>query len=89
MNADWTPHSHYAALDRASDHHDVVVVDRSGALALEFRFAHTATGWAEFTEKMQPFAGVPLALETSSGPAVDQLLVERQLDFPSTTTKIP
>jgi transposase len=73
-NNDWTKHAHFAALDWASDHHDVVIVDHSGAIAAEFRFAHTAAGWAEFTEKMQPYAGAPLALETSSGPAVDQLL---------------
>ena len=74
MNTDWTKHTHFAALDWASDHHDVVVVDRSGALVAEFRFAHTADGWAHFTQTMQPFAGCPLVLETSSGPAVDQLL---------------
>lgn len=73
-NSHWTQHTHFAALDWASDHHDVVVVERSGALVAEFRFAHTAAGWAEFTAKMQPFVGAPLALETSSGPAVDQLL---------------
>ena len=73
-NNDWTKHTHFAALDWASDHHDVVIVDRSGAIAAEFRFAHTAAGWAEFTAKMKPYAGAPLALETSSGPAVDQLL---------------
>ena len=74
MNNDWTKHAHYAALDWAKDHHDVVVVDHSGVITAEFRFAHTAEGWAEFTKKMAPFAGAPLALETSSGPAVDQLL---------------
>ncbi|GDY22282.1 IS110 family transposase [Verrucomicrobiota bacterium] len=74
MNTNWTTHPHFAALDWASDHHDVVVVDHTGARAAEFRFAHTAAGWAEFTEQMQPFTGAPLALETSSGPAVDQLL---------------
>lgn len=74
MNTNWTNHSHFAALDWASDHHDVVVVASTGALVAEFRFAHTATGWAEFTAKMKPFVGAPLALETSSGPAVDQLL---------------
>lgn len=71
---DWHQHPHFAALDWASDHHDVAIVDHTGALVAEFRFAHTAAGWAEFTEKMQPYAGAPLALETSSGPAVDQLL---------------
>ncbi len=74
MNTHWNQHSHFAALDWASDHHDVVVVASTGAFVAGFRFAHTAAGWAEFTEKMQPFAGSPLALETSSGPAVDQLL---------------
>jgi transposase len=74
MNTNWIKHAHFAALDWASDHHDVVVVDRSGAIGAQFRFAHTASGWEEFTETMKPFAGAPIALETSSGPAVDQLL---------------
>lgn len=74
MNTDWNQYSHFSALDWADDHHDICVVDRSGAITQQFRFAHTASGWAEFTEKMKPFAGCPLTLETSSGPAVDQLL---------------
>jgi hypothetical protein len=49
-------------------------VDRLGTIVAEFRFAHSALGWAKFEEKMKPFAGCPIALETSSGPAVDQLL---------------
>ena len=73
-NNPWSEHTHFAALDWASDHHDVAIVDRSGAIAAAFRFAHTAAGWAEFTEKMKPYPGIPLALETSRGPAVDQLL---------------
>ena len=74
MNTDWTQHVYFAALDWASDHHDILVLDRQGAVQAEFRFAHTADGWAEFTLKMQPFTGAPITLETSSGPAVDQLL---------------
>lgn len=74
MNTDWNQHTHFAALDWATDHHDVVVVDHLGVIAAQFRFAHTASGWEEFVEKMKPFAGTPIALETSSGPAVDQLL---------------
>jgi transposase len=74
MNANWTQHTYFAALDWASDHHDVIVLDRNGAVQIEFRFAHTAEGWAEFTQKMKPFVGAPITLETSSGPAVDQLL---------------
>jgi len=82
MNTHWIQYTHFAALDWAADHHDVVVVDRTGAIAAEFRFAHTASGWAEFTDKMNPFAGCPLALETSSGPAVDQLLQRGWILYP-------
>lgn len=74
MNTQWSQQPYFAALDWASDHHDVVVLDPTGAIVAEFRFAHTAAGWAQFTDHMKPFAGAPLALETSSGPAVDQLL---------------
>lgn len=74
MNTDWSAHAYFAALDWAKDHHDVAVVDRFGTIVAEFRFAHTAAGWTEFSEKMKPYAQVPIALETSSGPAVDQLL---------------
>jgi len=74
MNANWTEQAYFAALDWAQDHHDVVVVDRTGQIVAELRFAHSATGWAEFSEKMKPFGSCPIALETCSGPAVDQLL---------------
>jgi len=74
MNTNWSDQPYFAALDWASDHHDVVVLDRQGATVLEFRFAHTPAGWTEFELKMKPYAGAPFTLETSSGPAVDQLL---------------
>jgi transposase len=74
MNTNWNQHAYFAALDWASDHHDVTVVDRHGAIVAEFRFPHSAAGWAEFSEKMKPYVGSPITLETSSGPAVDQLL---------------
>lgn len=74
MNAQWSDYCFFAGLDWASDHHDVAVVDRLGQIVLEFRFDHTAAGWAEFSERMRSYEGSPLALETSSGPAVDQLL---------------
>jgi transposase len=74
MNTDWTKHTHFASLDWAKDHHDVCVVDRNGVIVAEFRFDHTAEGWTTFTQRMKPYEGAPITLETSSGPAVDQLL---------------
>lgn len=86
MNTDWNQHSHFAALDWASDHHDVIVLDRHGAVQAEFRFAHSAEGWAQFTTHMKPFAGCPITLETSSGPAVDQLLQRGWAVYPVAPT---
>jgi transposase len=86
MNAQWTQHKYFVALDWASDHHDVVVLDRDGTVQAEFRFAHTAEGWAEFTQKTQPFTGAPITLETSSGPAVDQLLQRGWTIYPVAPT---
>ena len=75
MNNDWKNISHFASLDWADDHHDVCVVDQHGAIAAQFRFEHCAAGWGEFREKMKAFPErTPITLETSSGPAVDQLL---------------
>lgn len=74
MNTNWTDHTYFAALDWASDHHDVIVLDRTGAIQQQFQFAHTAEGWAQFAQKMEPFGNCPFTLETSSGAAVDQLV---------------
>jgi transposase len=70
----WNEIQHFAALDWASDHHDVIVVDRSGQIAADFRFDHSPTGWEQFDKAMASFTGAPIAVETSNGPAVDQLL---------------
>jgi transposase len=74
MKANWTEQTYFAALDWAKDHHDVIVVDRLGAIVADFQFAHTAQGWSGFDQQMQRFGQPPLAIETSSGLAVDQLL---------------
>ena len=74
MNANWSEQPYFAALDWAKDHHDVIVVDRVGTIVADFRFPHTAQGWEEFSQKMQPFGQCPLTIETSAGMAVDQLL---------------
>jgi len=86
MNTDWTQYAYFAALDWAGDHHDVIVLDRQGTVQVEFRFAHTAAGWAEFTHKTQRFGGAPITLETSSGPAVDQLLQRGWAIYPLAPT---
>jgi transposase len=73
----WIEITHYAGLDWARDHHDVVIVDRQGEIVAELRFQHSLAGWQEFKSQVKDYPAVAVALETSQGAAVDQLL---QLD---------
>jgi transposase len=79
MNSAWTDQKYFAALDWATEHHDVLVVDRVGTIVADFQFDHTAQGWSQFAQQMQPYCGSPISLETSSGMVVEQLL---QRGFP-------
>lgn len=79
MNPEWTEQKYFAALDWAKEHHDVIVVDRVGTIVADFQFNHTAEGWSQFAQQLQPYNGCPISIETSSGMVVDQLL---QRGFP-------
>lgn len=71
------PHSeltHFAGFDWAKDHHDIVVVDAQGTIAAEFRIEHTLVGWREWRERIAAFPRLGVAIETSFGSAVEQLL---------------
>lgn len=70
----WNQFTHFAALDWAKDHHDVIVVDRQGTVIADFRFEHSFGGWKLFAEKLGSFEAVAVSIETSEGPAVEQLL---------------
>ena len=71
---DWNKRQHFAALDWASDHHNVVVVDRQGQVVASFGFAHSAEGWAELRLKLAAYPQLAIALETNQGAAVQQLI---------------
>jgi transposase len=79
VNTHWNEQSYFGALDWAQEHHDIIVVDRVGNIVADFQFPHTAEGWKAFEQNLQPLGKCPMCIETSSGPAVDQLL---QRDFP-------
>ncbi|MEI6277750.1 MAG: transposase [Verrucomicrobiae bacterium] len=68
------PVSHFAGFDWARDHHDVVILDNGGRIVVEFRIEHTATGWKAWKEKIKAFPSLAVAIETSYGAAVEQLL---------------
>jgi len=73
----WTEITHYAGFDWARNHHDVVIVDRTGHRVADLRFDHSLAGWQQFREHIKNHPALAVALETSQGAAVDQLL---QLD---------
>jgi transposase len=67
-------HTHFAGLDWAKDHHMVVILDRTGQRVEAFTFPHDAGGWEQFRERIQRYPSVGVAIETSQGAAVAQLL---------------
>jgi len=70
----WKDLTHYAGFDWAKDHHAVVVVDAQGQIVADFEFAHLLEGWKSFAEKTSAWPNIAVAIETSQGAAVDQLL---------------
>ena len=70
----WNELTHFAALDWADDHHDLVVVDAQGQIPLELTFSHSAEGWQQAQEALAAWPGLPVAIETSAGPARLSLL---------------
>lgn len=75
---DWKDLTHYAGFDWARDHHAVVVVNGPGEIVADFEFEHSLEGWAKFREKTAAWPNLAVAIETSQGAAVDQLL---ELDY--------
>jgi transposase len=77
----WNELKHYAGLDWAKGHHDVVIVDRDGTIVAEFGFEHSAQGWEKFRQNIKPYPHLGVALETNHGIVVDQLLEASCLVF--------
>lgn len=65
---------YYGGLDWAKRHHQVYLVDGQGQIVERFGFEHSGPGWARFRERMGAYADSGMAIETSSGAVVEQLL---------------
>src|SRR5580704_6678962 len=74
--------THFAGFDWAKDHHDVVIVNRQGQIVAQFTFPHSAEGWQKWQECVRSYPAIGVALETSSGPAVERLLESGATVFP-------
>ena len=70
----WSQRTAFVGFDWASDHHDVVLVDRHGKVVEEFRFDDTAEGWQLLIKKLRKHPDPAVAIETSSGATVERLL---------------
>jgi transposase len=74
--------THFAGFDWAKDHHDIVIVDGQGKVVTELTIPHTAQGWQQWQECVRSYPAMGVALETSSGPAVERLLESGVTVFP-------
>lgn len=70
----WQDYPHFAGLDWASDHHDIIIVNRSGGVEQSLRFGHDADGWAQARALLAKFGSPPVAVETSQGAIIELLL---------------
>lgn len=66
--------THFAGFDWAKDHHDIIIVDARGQIVADFRIEHTPAGWKLWKQKLADFPALGVAIETSFGAAVEQLL---------------
>ena len=78
----YTELAYFVGFDWARDHHCVVVVDRGGRIVEEFEVSHTAEGWLELDRRLAARQPLAVAVETSSGAAVDQLLQREYTVYP-------
>lgn len=78
----WNDFTHYAGFDWAKDHHCVVIVDSQGQIVADFEFAHSLEGWKSFVERTAAWPNLAVAIETSQGAAVDQLLQRDYAVYP-------
>jgi transposase len=78
----WQELTHYAGFDWAKDHHAVVIVNSEGRIVADFEFEHSLEGWKTFMEKVSACPNLAVAIETSQGAAVDQLLQREYTLYP-------
>ncbi|MFH0980522.1 MAG: IS110 family transposase [Planctomycetota bacterium] len=78
----WSERTAFAGWDWARDHHDVVVVDGRGTVVEDFRIDETAEGWHRLKQRLSKYPDPAIAIETSSGAAVERLLEAGYAVFP-------
>jgi transposase/transposase IS116/IS110/IS902 family protein len=70
----WHEQGHFAGLDWARSHHDVIILDQHGSVQEKLPFEHSAEGWEQLRALVARHPRLPIAVETSQGTVVEQLL---------------
>lgn len=78
----WKELTHFAALDWANDHHDIIVLDHTGEIVWDWRIDHSSEGWETLREKLACYPAVAIAVETSHGLIIEQLLQSSATVYP-------
>jgi transposase len=60
--------------DWTKNHHDVLVLDGTGRIVAEFRFEHTAEGWAHCRQNFAAFPHLAIAVEGGHNAAIERLV---------------
>jgi transposase len=60
----------------------VVIVNSEGRIVAEFEFEHSLEGWKSFVDQTSAWPSLAVAIETSQGAAVDQLLQREYTVYP-------
>jgi transposase len=74
--------THFAGFDWAKADHDAVIVDGQGVVVERVNFPHTEAGWVRWREVIRKYAALGVAIETSHGAAVEQLLGSGVVVYP-------
>jgi hypothetical protein len=74
MPAPSSPFAHFVGFDWAKRRHHAVILNPAGQIVAEFGFEPTQAGWQKWREQAARFAPLAVAVETSQGPVIDQLL---------------
>jgi transposase len=70
----WNEQAYFAGLDWARSHHDVVIIDRHGTVREKLHLEHTAEGWQSLKAVAARYPQMAVAIETSQGTVVEQVL---------------
>jgi transposase len=78
----WLLQRAFGGLDWASQKHNVVVVDAGGKILEKFEIQHSASGWQQLRQRLEPYGSIPIAIETNQGLAVEQLIQAAMVVYP-------